>query len=210
MIFHQIYHNLFNKFKHFLLIIFFIIFVNFILNENSYSKNIYPVVIVNNKIITNIDLNNEKVLIKINMNNIKNENILNNLAIKNLIEDTIKEIETKNIKLSKNKKEELSLNIQSAYKNLTNQINSEYNSPEIKKIISKKLETNYKWSQLISKKYLTEINLNFKEINEISKKNNLNELQRKKLITDEQVKKLNKFSTTYFNEIKKNYIIKFL
>jgi predicted DNA binding CopG/RHH family protein len=71
-----------------------------------------------------------------------------------------------------------------------------------------------KWSKLVRQLYESRLNVNLTEVNkelEKEQKNSENEEElKKKLITSEQNKLLNKFSATHLEKSKKKYLIKFL
>lgn len=204
-----IYQVLYNKKKNIYIFFSFLILI-FCSTKNLYSQNIQPILIINNKLITNIDLQNELLLLKMQLKNkIIDENFLKNLSINNLIDDTIKELESNKQNIKINEIEKINL-YESFLKNLKSDQIIVNDFEIIKKNILKKIEINLKWSKLIQKLYISQVQVNLNEINEIVKKNNLNLKQKEKLIINEKKNKLEKFSKSHLIKIKKNYLIKFL
>jgi len=167
---------------------------------------------VNDKIITNIDLQKEIKLIKI-LNNIKsvdNNDSLNKFALDNLINEIIKEEELKKNEIDINK------NILNQHHNkliyeLKNQ-NFDI-SKQIEEEIYKKILLEYKWNILISEKFKWKINININEIDEKLKNNNQDENKtislKNEMINKEKNKKLEVYSLNYLTNLKKNSLIKF-
>lgn len=191
----------------FFLILKLFLFAKLALAENS----IYPVIGINKKIVTNIDIKNEMEILVLNYNN-TNPAILKKIAVKSLIEDSIRnqELIKQNILLDANI---LNENLNSYFAQLIknkkiNQENKKQNK-KIKSLIKKKIETELKWSKLIKILYLPELNLNFKEINDISISKNLKKKEKENLILNETNKKFEKYSKSHFNKIKNNYLVKF-
>lgn len=201
----QIYLVLYNKKKYLLFFFLFILF--FFQSIKATAEKITPIIIINKSIISNIDLSYEIELLETENNNL-NSNILKQIAYKNLIEFKIKELEIKksNIKLKQDYLEkELNLinsSIDKKFEDLSKR-------KKIKELIKKKIKINMEWSILIKKLYFSDININVQEINDISKKNNLDKIEKNKLILSEQNKKIKKFSKSHYNKIKRNYIIKY-
>lgn len=198
MICSQIYQVLLNKKK--ILLIFFLIF--FKLNSYSIANDIYPIIKINNSLITNVDLKYEIEVLKMQYENkISNSSILKNIAIKNLIEENIKNQEVEKMKIIISDK---------ILKNNIQPVIEKIKEEEIKEIVSKKIAINLKWSKMIKNIYINQININLSEIDEIVKKKKLNAEELKTLIINEKNKKLLKYSQSHFNSIKNNYLISFL
>jgi len=167
---------------------------------------------VNDKIITNIDLQREIKLIKI-LNNIEDTTSDSNIekfALENIINEILKEEE-----LNKNEIEIDKKIVNEYYNNLIYQLkNKNLNiSKDIDKEIYKKILLEYKWNQLISKKFSWKININMNEINE-KLKNNVDDENRiislkNELITKEKNKKLEIYSLNYLANLRKNSLIKY-
>ena len=173
------------------------------LEKNSKSFEIKNLASINNKIITNIDLVQE-IKIRELMDNLKIKKIDHAIILEQMINDKIKKIETEDNKI--NAPVEL--------------INKQYNSieetkfknikisPEFKKKVILKIEDTYKWNKLISLKYKSKLAVNIDEIDEIMKSKKIPEDKRDQIIQIEKNKKLNTFSKTHFNKIKKKYLVK--
>ena len=177
-----------------------LVFLLFYPLSNLEAYEVKILAMVDNHIITNIDLINEIKTIEI-VNNIKLTSKENPLILNNMIDDKIKYIETQN---------ELTDFDQ-------NKVNSKYNTiinkksnlmPEIKKNIKYKLIVSSKWNNLIIKKFRGKLDINPNEIDQIIKNRKSNNTERGDIIIREREKKLNVISKTYFNEVKKKYLIK--
>jgi len=170
------------------------------------------IAIVNDKIITNVDLLKEMKLIKIlnNLDSSYNDINLKNFALNNLINEIVKEEELKKneIKIDKKIADE-------HYKKLIYELkNKNFNiSKEIDGEIYKKILLEYKWNALISDKFRWKINININEIDEKLKNSNNNENKitslRDEMINKEKNKKLEIYSLNYLDTLKKNSLIKF-
>jgi hypothetical protein len=184
----------------------------FFYSKLAFAENlIYPVIGINKKIVTNIDIQNELEILSLSYNNI-NRTTLEKFAVKNLIESSIKNQELKKLNIlldSSIVTENLDKYFAELIRNKKiNQENKQQNK-KIKSLISKKIETELKWSKLIKILYLPELDLNFKEINDISISKNLKKKEKEKLILNETNKKFEKYSKSHFNKIKNNYLVKF-
>lgn len=206
----QIYQVLLIKEKKKLLFCFLILINCLNFPKILYSQNIQALIRINNSLITNIDVNNEIKFLEIQLENKKlNTKLIRDIAIKNLIEIEIKKLELKKYNIVINQ-DEKNLIFNSSLSILTNQDTTFEKKKKLKEILLTKIETNLKWSSLIKKLYLSNIEINLSEINEISKKNKLNNKEKEELILNEKKKKLEKFSRSHFLNIKKTYIIKIL
>lgn len=192
------------------------IFLFLISNANSENtKKITLLAKVNNFGISNIDLGEEIQIMKnLNINLDKTDKqILEKIAIQNLIDDVLKkqEIDENNIKLNTS-------TFAKEYEQLISSIEktSLIIDENIKKKIFQKIKLNNEWNQLINQKYRWNVNVNMNEI-EDKLKNTENiptdekELQelKNRLINIEKSKKLEVFSKIHLSKIKKQSLIKF-
>jgi len=187
-------------------IFFFYIIIN--LFNYLYASTYNIIVTVNNNPITQIDLNYEmKILSILNNRAISKQQV--NIALNNLIEESIKKKEIINEKLkidnslinnhflqiSKN----LNLNLNSVDQNLTH-------------LIKEKIKIDKLWNDLIIKKYGWKISINMKEIDQKIKekyKENYSNQIKDNLILEEKNKKLGVFSRYHLNKLKEQSFIKF-
>ena len=182
-----------------LLPIVFIIFFYNLVNANE----IRSIVKVNNYSITNIDLIKEiafnEILRKRKLNNTEKEVLLSEL-----IEEKIKSIETdkNNIKVKK-----IDIN------NRVTQIIQNYkideiNQKQIREYIFNKVEIAMKWNKLIAILYSKKLEVNMNEIEEKMKIKKIDSKKKEEIIQIEKTKKINIISNTFYNEIKRKYLIK--
>ena len=185
---------------------FFYIIIN--LFNYLYASPYKIIVTVNNDPITQIDLDYEmKILSILNNRDISKQQV--NIALNNLIEESIKKKEIINEKLkidnslinnhflqiSKN----LNLNLKSVDQNLIF-------------LIKEKIKIDKLWNDLIIKKYGWKISINMKEIDQ-KLKGKYNESYsnqiKDNLILEEKTKKLGVFSRYHLNKLKEQSLIKF-
>jgi len=203
--------------------IFYLIFITINI-VNAQIEN-FTKIQVDNKIITNIDINNEKKFIKF----ISNQNIdskeLNDAAIQSLINRNIKEIEFENLQkvykviindrdIIKEYDSYLNLNKKSENDLLNffnkNQISTNY----LKNVI----RTEVSWNKLIQNIYYFKSNINLTEIEtlasdikkDLDNKNITTEQIKSNIAQDEFNKSINKFSQIMLDRAKKKYLIKVL
>ena len=187
-------------------IFFFYIIIN--LFNYLYASPYKIIVTVNNDPITQIDLDYEmKILSILNNRDISKQQI--NIALNNLIEESIKKKEIINEKLkidnslinnhflqiSKN----LNLNLKSVDQNLIF-------------LIKEKIKIDKLWNDLITKKYGWKISINMKEIDQKLKekyKESYSNQIKDNLILEEKTKKLGVFSRYHLNKLKEQSLIKF-
>ena len=178
-----------------------ILFIFFFCTVNA--NEIRSIVQVDNYSITNVDLLNE-----IRINEILRQKKLNDtekkILLKNLIEEKIKKIETSknNILVDEPKINKQVLQIMSNY-NL-----DESNKQQVKKYMFDKVETSMKWNKLITILFSKKLEINMNEIEEKVKIKNLNVKKKEEMIKVEKTKKINIISNTFFNEVKRKYLIK--
>ena len=187
-----------------------IFFFYFIINLFNYLyANPYKIIVtINNDPITKIDLDYEmKILSILNNRDISKQQV--NIALNNLIEESIKKKEIINEKLqiddslinnhflqiSKN----LNLNLKSVDQNLIF-------------LIKEKIKIDKLWNDLIIKKYGWKISINMKEIDQKLKekyKESYSNQIKDNLILEEKTKKLGVFSRYHLNKLKEQSLIKF-
>ena len=186
---------------------FLIIFFNFFCNNYIYSFESYVVLKVNNKIITNVDIDNEyRYLIALNtdLQNIDKKKVMN-IAKDSIIREKIKEDELlKYFDLSKENKYIKSV-LENFYKKLEMKNEKEFKNYLSKYNLSldeikKKIQIEAAWNDLIYKKYVSKL-----EINKIKIKNNINELLSKNKEHNVYLISEILFNTESFEEIQKKY-----
>lgn len=191
--------------------LFFILYFLLIQNDYSNALNIKSLARVNDKIITSEDLKKEKAVLNfINNKPINSENF-EEVALNNLIELNIKEIEINNEKTlvtEIDSKEFLIKTLEQNNKSLEI-LKIQFGNEIYVKYFIKRIQIELSWNKLILKKFSYLININMDEILEKNKfKNNKindNDIQRQVII--EKNKKLEALSETYFNEIKSKSLI---
>ena len=186
---------------------FLIIFFNFFCSNYIYSYESYVVLKVNNKIITNVDINKEyRYLIALNtdLQNIDKKKVMN-IAKDSIIREKIKEDELlKYFDLSKENKYIKSI-LENFYKKLGMKNEKEFKNYLSKYNLSldeikKKIQIEAAWNDLIYKKYVSKL-----EINKIKIKNNINELLSKNKEHNVYLISEILFNTESFEEIQKKY-----
>ena len=175
------------------LLIFFLIFSNRVL-----SIDIIIIASINNKSITNYDLYLEQKANQILEGDKEQTN--KNYYLQKIINDKIKLLELKKIS-----NESFNLATRQTKEFLQK---SKLSIPEeIKKYIINKIAIQFEWNKYIANTYTRKLEINLSEIEYISKSKNLSEIEVEKLIDLEKRKKLNIISSTYFNEIKRKYLV---
>ena len=186
---------------------FLIIFFKFFCNNYIYSFESYVVLKVNNKIITNVDIDNEyRYLIALNtdLQNIDKKKVMN-IAKDSIIREKIKEDELlKYFDLSKENKYIKSV-LENFYKKLGMKNEKEFKNYLSKYNLSldeikKKIQIEAAWNDLIYKKYVSKL-----EINKIKIKKNINELLSKNKEHNVYLISEILFNTESFEEIQKKY-----
>ena len=191
-----------------------LIFISFLAVNKSHAQTNFKIIAtVNNKAITLIDLKKEIYIAKIlnkEENKIEN-NFFNKKILNNLIEDSIKKEEIKKEKINVSKIEiekflqEYLINAKSQSINIEN--------IEIEELRNK-IELSIGWNKLISKKYISKVNINLFEISNRIESNKNNYQTNEKENIKEQIKKeefnkkLRVFERYHLNKIKKNSLIK--
>ena len=193
------------------ILIIFIIFSSSLANAN---EKIITLATVNNISINNIDLNDEVLIIQ-SLNDLKkiNKNTLQQKAFRNLIDQAVKEIEitSNKIEIDEQSNNQTYLNIK---KKLSN---NGVISIRIHNKIKKKIQTDYAWNSLISKKYGWKLNVNIDEIDQkiialgYIDPNNLETINKKNdVINQEKNKKFNFYSRNHLDLTKKKLLIKIM
>ena len=126
------------------------------------------------------------------------------VLLKTLIEEKIKEIESdkNNIKVNKTDVNKRVTQILSSYKL------DELNQDKIKKYMFNKVEINMKWNKLITILFSKKLEINMNEIEENIKNKNIDIKKKEEMIKIEKIKKINIISKTFYNEVKRKYLIK--
>ena len=200
--------------------IFFFLLLVFI-GINSEAKQIANNVLISidNSIITDADINKEINFLKfLEKNQIENKNeILKQIAVKNLIDRKIKDKESDfyKIKISEKELEDKFYNYLESMKINNEELDSFYNKNEIEKdYLRKIINTEIKWSKLISQLYENKLNVNLTEIEKKleaqSITNENSDKLKNQLIISEKNLLLNKYASIHLEKSKKKYLIKFL
>jgi len=190
-----------------------ILIVLLIFSSNALGeKNIINIAIVNDKIITNIDLANEIKFLKLFEENIKDPEKIKQTAINNLINDILKDQEISSNNLKSN--DDL---IKKNYNNIISKFSNQ--KITLTKILENKIYDKIKieinWNNLITKKYYWSININLSEIEEKIKNEKKTRSPKEildykeKLVSIEKDKKLSLYSQNHLNKIKKESLIRF-
>jgi len=193
------------------ILIIFIIFYSGLANSN---EKIITLATVNNISINNIDLNDEVLIIQ-SLNDLKeiDKNALQQKAFKNLIDQAVKEIEITSNKIEINEESN-----NRTYLNIKKKLNnSGIVSTRIHSKIKKKIQTDYAWNSLISRKYGWKLNININEIDQriialgYIDPNNPETINKKNdLIDQEKNKKFNFYSRNHLDLTKKKLLIKIM
>ena len=126
--------------------------------------------------------------------------------LRNMINDKIKILEIEKYKNI--------INIDQINKRL-NQIfkerfNNQLINKEIRKKMREKITVSAGWNEILKQRYAGKLDVNMDEINERQDLKKLSIEEKNKVILREKNKKLNSYSATLFNEIKRNYYIQIL
>ena len=187
-------------------ILFFYIIINLF---NYLYANTYKIIAtINNDPITQIDLDYEiKILSIFNNKDISKQQT--NIALNNLIEESIKKKEIYNENLTINDSL-INNHFLKLSKNLN--LNPSYIDKNLIFLIKEKIKIDKLWNDLIVRKYGWKINININEINQKLKlkyKENYSNKIKDNLILEEKNKKLGVFSRYHLNKLKKQALIKF-
>jgi hypothetical protein len=191
-----------------------IIFIFFFSSLANSNEKIITLATVNNISINNIDLNDEVLIIQ-SLNDLKeiNKNTLQQKAFKNLIDQAVKEIEITSNKIEINEESN-----NGTYLNIKKKLNnSGIVSTRIHSKIKKKIQTDYAWNSLISRKYGWKLNINTNEIDQriialgYIDPNNPETINKKNdLINQEKNKKFNFYSRNHLDLSRKKLLIKIM
>lgn len=158
---------------------------------------------INNKTITNVDLYQE-IQVRELLDNVKINKSDHSFILQQMIGEKIKKIET-----DANKIEVSNDIINRQFNSLKKEkLNNKKFSKILEKAIIIKIESTYKWNKLIGLKYNNKLTVNIDEIEEIMKSKKIPEDKKDQIIQIEKNKKLNTFSKTHFNKVKKKYLVK--
>ena len=186
---------------------FLIIFFNFFCSNYIYSFESYVVLKVNNKIITNVDIDNEyRYLIALNtdLQNIDKKKVMN-IAKDSIIREKIKEdellkyydlnVENKYIdSILANFYKKLGMKNEKEFKSYLSKYNLSFDE------IKKKIEIEAAWNDLIYSKYISKLEIDKKKI-----KNKINDLLSKNKEQNVYLISEIMFNTDSFEEIQKKY-----
>jgi peptidyl-prolyl cis-trans isomerase SurA len=186
---------------------FLIIFANFFCSNYIYSYESYVVLKVNNKIITNVDINKEyRYLIALNtdLQNIDKKKIMN-IAKDSIIREKIKEDELLKYYDLNAQNKYIDSVLANFYKKLGMKNEKEFKSYLSKYNLSfdeikKKIEIEAAWNDLIYSKYISKL-----EIDKIKIKNKINDLLSKNKEQNVYLISEIMFNTDSFEEIQKKY-----
>ena len=191
-----------------------IIFIFFFSSLANSNEKIITLATVNNISINNIDLNDEVLIIQ-SLNDLKeiDKNALQQKAFKNLIDQAVKEIEITSNKIEINEESN-----NRTYLNIKKKLNnSGIVSTRIHSKIKKKIQTDYAWNTLISRKYGWKLNINTNEIDQriialgYIDPNNPETINKKNdLINQEKNKKFNFYSRNHLDLSRKKLLIKIM
>lgn len=192
-------------------IIFFLSLLCIVIKINlTYALEIKVLAQVDDLIITNEDLNKEKIILKYLWENRINQNNLDQIAITNLIDQTIKKIELKknNSFISESEiKKYSNIVLENSNKTIEDfrlkTINKNYEDYFYEKI---KIEVS--WNNFISYKFSSKLNVNLNEIL-ANNKNKEKDENLEKYILIEKNKKMQSISESYFNELKNKSLIRY-
>ena len=164
-----------------------IIFILFFYSKNSFSKQVKIKYIVENNIVTNVDIENEinyLLLVNDQLSSLSKE-LLVEYSVKSLLKEKIKKIELEknfifgeNGELINNQlsifKKKLNINDEDEFKKILNKLNLDED------LISRKIEIELLWNKLIYEKFINQVNV---DQNKISK-----ELKEKIQYSKEKIK----------------------
>jgi len=182
----------------------FIIFVTALTFQINtvYANEIKNLASINNSLITSYDLYLE-IKLKEEIEGLKIEKKYHSIILQQLINDKIKELEVKEKKIQVDLKQ-IDLQTQS----ILNKVADKNISPVLIKKLKNKIKINTSWNRLVISIYRNKLEINMNEIDEILKSKKVKLEEKDNFVLSEKNKKLNIFSKTHFNEIKKKYFIK--
>lgn len=189
--------------KDFFLIILFLLF-----HTIGHSLEVKTIAFVNNKIITNVDLENEVFLNNlINQDQRINMNLKKKIALDTLIEKILKQEEISKSQIAINENE-----IKKIYSIFLKNIN--IHNKNINKIyldlLYEKFKIDFEWNKIITLKYRNIININTQEIENLLNKNLESKISKEELIKREQNRKIMVYEKLHLIKLKKKSYIKIL
>lgn len=159
---------------------------------------------INNYPISNYDLFKE-IQIREILDNKKINQSEHRIILSQIINEKIKELEILKYKIDNNQNE-----IELKFKNIINNISKDVHiDDQLKKGIKKKIGITVKWKDLVLLKNRNKLQLNTIEIDEYSQNYSLNKEEKEKIYNAELNKKFKVISKTFFNEVKRNYLISY-
>ena len=191
------------------------LFLFFITSVLGAEEKLTLIAIVNNTIITGIDISNEIIIIKLLNKNIDPKSPeVKRVALENAINEILKTSEIKKNNIETSNKNRIDQQYAELLKKITQDNPSV--SKNIKMKIYNKMQLDYAWNALIAKKYSWKVNINMNEIDQkLKNTKEKTDDQRKLLATKEELimieknKKLSIYSNNHLEQIKKRSLIKF-
>jgi len=169
------------------------------------SNELKILALINNNTITTYDLFVEiKTLELLNNRKILNREKMG--ILNNLINQKIKKLE---IEKNNNLVNKDQINKQLS-QILKQRFPDQMISKEIKEKIKEKITVSAGWNEILKQRYAGKLDINMNEISERLDIEKLNIEEKNKIILKEKNKKLYSYSTTLFNEIKRNYYVQIL
>lgn len=169
------------------------------------SNELKTLALINNNTITSYDLFVEiKTLELLNNRKILNRERMG--ILNNLINQKIKKLE---IEKNNNLVNQDQINKQLS-QILKQRFPDQMISKEIKEKIKEKIIVAAGWNEILKQRYAGKLDINMNEISERLDIEKLNIEEKNKIILKEKNKKLNSYSTTLFNEVKRSYYVQIL
>lgn len=198
--------------KRFILLICFFIF--FFKINLALSTNIKIIAQVNDLIITNEDLRLERSIFKYLIDDKLDNQLLNKIALDNLIENNLKKTALIKEKISISEADTLKYLeiILNNNKKSIQDFRLKFNGKEYEKYLKERIQIEMSWNKLVILKFSNLIDINIDELIAVAKVNKIDKNSKKidNLILIEKQKKLESLSKTYFNEVKNQALIKYL
>ena len=169
------------------------------------SNELKTLALINNNTITTYDLFVEIKTLEL----LNNRKILNSERmgiLNNLINQKIKKLE---IEKNNNLVNQDQINKQLS-QILKQRFPDQMISKEIKEKIKEKIIVAAGWNEILKQRYAGKLDINMNEISERLDIEKLNIEEKNKIILKEKNKKLNSYSTTLFNEVKRSYYVQIL
>lgn len=178
---------------------------------NALAFEIKILVRVNDQIITNQDLNKEKIILRYLLNNEINDKTIETIGLQNLIEYNVKKIEILKNKILVSENEAykyLDIFLKDNRKSLDD-FKLKFPNKIYEKHLINKIRAEISWNKLILYKFSSSIEINMDEILSKIKQNNIDSKKKDELILNEKNKKIQSISDSYYNLIKNSTLIKF-